>query len=1572
MTRKKKNSDHKEEEQKRVNQKEEEQKQEDLRQEENDLSEEEEEDSYVDEEVREIFTEQQKIMDKLAKKVDDQYQSVEGEIKGLKKEVGALLKIVKQLLEKEVKEDEVVTHEPKVTGMLSEKGRKQGGNSSMQGKSESSESDKESGDPYSDYGSEEEDDMKNRVEDSRFPYAEWTDALKEASCKPPYLKSLKVGAIREFFKAFSKFKITMKNRRSLFECLDEEVLEEVCDFYGLDLRELKRLTDDELEEKLFFKHRAHSVDDHIAKLKKHVRYNVKISPIMACAQYLRDWRFAVKVLGNKDCPSRKEYIRVFLNGVPNGIATTINRLDLESLEEVKERLKIECQKQHDFRLLCEQKGIDWRPYAKVKKGKSKSYYNGSKKEESRDIKICAYCTMKGHNIAECRVKKDDVAKGIIQDKNPKISKRQREREQRAGSARLNNHAAILGSVPDVLDGESYVGVDVDPADERSWKDRMVGVLKKDPVTKQILVPGAVGDFSGVMVPVECLYDPGSTADFIRSEVIAQLNKVGCKVRVINNGNVHISLAQLGKDVKIPARRAIIPLRLFVGEEPMECQMTPIIWDDAIAPIVLGLPTSHRFDLGKFIELSEEDNSAFGPFDKDVPEEEIVELFESSRKFCYESDVNFHRILVEKVDEDITHLGLDIAPELKSNVRLQEIIKKYVPSLIAPLDEEGMKVPPMVIHVKEGSPCFTSNCRYVSPADREKLWKDFEKLIQLGILEEVNDATYSSPLVLIRKKDGSIRMAVDYRRLNEVVLPYAGGIPDMKSLFKYLAGKKYFAKFDNVSGFHQLKVEENSRKYLVINTPFGLYRWTRMPFGIKTAPGIYQQRMQNIVLKGLIGSAAVVYIDDTLVVGDTLEEFLENLEKVLAAFKEFNLRVKLEKCSIGYGSVKFLGHVFDESGYRLTDERKQGINNVARPNSLSQLRSFLGLVNFARDFIPDLSTVLIPLTDLTRGSKNGRFAWSEEAEQAFVKVKHLIGEATALSHLKEEGTIYVTTDASDLGCGGMLSQVQKDVNGVEKEVVICYLSHKFSSAATRWTTTEKEAYGIIFVVSKLRDYLIGRRFIVRTDHFNLKYLYNSNVPKLQRWRLLLNDYDFEIEHVSGKDNVVADPLSRLVAAASVVVEDKEMDFDDLLKTLHNSVVGHHGRDRMLKMLRSLGVSVPNMQSSVLEFIRKCPICQKVKKQPVPVVEREVRFLHGSCPMQRVAADSVGPLDEDVNGNRFILVVICEFSKYVTLWPTKDVTSMSYVKAILSHISIFGIMQKLKTDRGTQFTARVCKELAKMLKIEHQYILPYLPQANGIVERRNAEVIKHLKAIVLENRAKVEWSTFLPIVQVILNSTYDFSIDMAPSKLIFGDMIRSPMEALLDLDFSRLESGSINDFLIKLKEARDCYISKSRQYMLDRDKKIREFRLRDMGGEGSIKFQEGQYVLLAHPHGKVPFKLAPLLRGPFRIVKVVRDDMVIIQDMICKKEITVHVNRLRKCFLEESILMEEVLHYAAMDEEEFVVEQIVEHVGEGPHDWKFKVRWYGYDESEDSWLGFDAVQDLQALDEYEREVDFKFSN
>jgi len=305
------------------------------------------------------------------------------------------------------------------------------------------------------------------------------------------------------------------------------------------------------------------------------------------------------------------------------------------------------------------------------------------------------------------------------------------------------------------------------------------------------------------------------------------------------------------------------------------------------------------------------------------------------------------------------------------------------------------------------------------------------------------------------------------------------------------------------------------------------------------------------------------------------------------------------------------------------------------------------------------------------------------------------------------------------------------------------------------------------------------------------------------------------------------------------------------------------------------------------------------------------------MQSLSIDTLGPLPEDNLGNKYILGIVDNFSKFIHLFPTRSTTAVEYISALVKHIGLFGLPQSIRTDGGSQFTATVCEELSKLLKIDHLVITPYHPQANGMIERRNAEVMKHLRILVFTRDMGNSWSDALPLVQRILNFTKDSSINVTPAQILFGEML--PMDISIILPSS---DGTIvvSDYLKALQSKQLSLIQATQAYIKDkmekRDAKVSIIDKRN--------FDVGDYVLLSYP-SRPPSKLAGLYRGPLIVHRKLREDIYEVMDLITDRIYQVHISRIHALNLPSTVDRDELLRIAGIDHNEYVIEAIVNHRG-----------------------------------------------
>ena len=402
--------------------------------------------------------------------------------------------------------------------------------------------------------------------------------------------------------------------------------------------------------------------------------------------------------------------------------------------------------------------------------------------------------------------------------------------------------------------------------------------------------------------------------------------------------------------------------------------------------------------------------------------------------------------------------------------------------------------------------------------RKEAEKAIVEMEQQGLIEP-SDSPWSSPVVLVKKKDGSLRFCVDYRQLNRVTRKDSYPLPRVDDALEALAGMKWFSTLDLRSGYWQVKLDEMSKEKTAFSTGSGLWQFKVMPFGLCNAPATFERLMER-VLKGLPWRVAMVYIDDILVSGGTFEEHLANLRMVFERLRTAKLKLSPGKCDLFQPRVGYLGHILSANGISTDPRKTEAVSTWPPPASLSELRSFLGLCSYYRRFIASFAAIAKPLHKLLEAGQ--AFEWTSEMQQAFQELKERLVGAPILSYPLPDAPFTLDTDASSHAIGGVLSQIQ---DGQEK--VIAYYSQTLSRPQKQYCVTRRELLAVIKSVQHFHHYLYGRHFTVRTDHAALSWLLSFRNPEGQiaRWIQRLQEYDFEIQHRPGLKHNNADALSR---------------------------------------------------------------------------------------------------------------------------------------------------------------------------------------------------------------------------------------------------------------------------------------------------------------------------------------------------------------------------------------------------------------------------------------------------------------
>jgi transposase InsO family protein len=409
-------------------------------------------------------------------------------------------------------------------------------------------------------------------------------------------------------------------------------------------------------------------------------------------------------------------------------------------------------------------------------------------------------------------------------------------------------------------------------------------------------------------------------------------------------------------------------------------------------------------------------------------------------------------------------------------------------------------------------------RRMSLAKQQEADRQIDQCVDMGIARPSNSA-WAAPIVMVKKKDGSLRMCIDYRELNDKTIKDAFPLPKISELFDSLNGSTWFSTLDLASGYYQVENTDKARELSAFTSRKGLFEWSVMPFGLCNAPATFS-RLMDRVLTGLQWQICLVYLDDIIIFSHSPSEMLDRLKTVFERLRNAKLLLKPSKCHLFKKKVQYLGHIISKEGIATDPEKVERVKNWPVPRNIHEVRAFTGFANYYRRFVPDFASIAKPLYDLT--DKNVPFNWTNVSQKAFDTLRIKLITAPILSFPQEDGLLILDTDASAVGVGCVLSQMQ---NGVES--VLAYGSKCLSKEEKNYCTTRLELLAIVTFTNQFRHYLLGRKFLVRTDHNSLRWLVHMKGAEgqLARWFEKLAEFDFTIIHRAGKDHVNADALSR---------------------------------------------------------------------------------------------------------------------------------------------------------------------------------------------------------------------------------------------------------------------------------------------------------------------------------------------------------------------------------------------------------------------------------------------------------------
>ncbi|GBM48452.1 Transposon Ty3-I Gag-Pol polyprotein [Araneus ventricosus] len=793
----------------------------------------------------------------------------------------------------------------------------------------------------------------------------------------------------------------------------------------------------------------------------------------------------------------------------------------------------------------------------------------------------------------------------------------------------------------------------------------------------------------------------------------------------------------------------------------------------------------------------------------------------------------------------------------------------------------------------------------------------QEMVDNGIIEE-SSGPWASPIVLVKKKDGSTRFCVDYRKLNEITKKDSYPLPRIDDTLDALNGSQWFTTLDLKSGYWQVEVRPEDREKTAFTTGQGLWQF---------------KRLQNA-----------------------------------------NLKLSPKKCRFFQKEVTYLGHVISAEGVKTDPGKIKAVVDWPRPETIHDLRSFLGLCTYYRRFVKNFSTTARPLHKLTETKSN--FNWTEECEKSFNSLKQALTSSPILTYPRIDKEFILDTDASNEGIGAVLSQNI----GIE-EHVIAYFSKTLGKPERNYCVTRKELLAIVKSIEHFHHYLYGQKFLLRTDHASLRWLLNFKEPEGQiaRWIQRLQEYDFEIQHRKGTSHGNADAHSRrlcgesfkhcsnaekkfgieidtsvkVLTATSVdpwssceiqkaqledpaiktILEKKLMSADrpswqeiapespatkrywalwdslhlkdgvlyrrwesddgrscrwqqilpksripEVLRETHDSASGgHFGVMKTLSKTREQ-FYWDRLRADVEKWCRECYACG-ARKGPKTRTKGQLQRHNVGAPFERMALDILGPFPVTTKGNRYVLVLMDYFTKWPEAIPIPDQEASTVAEELVrSWISGYGVPMILHSDQGTNFNSALFTELCNLLGILKTRTTALHPESDGMVERFNRTILNHLSLFVSRNQT--DWDTHLPLFLLAYRSAEHEVTGLTPAEMLFGRTLRLPCDIL----FGRPSEtpSSPNEYMTNLEARLESVHAFARERMKTRyDSRATDHH-----------FKEGDLVWMYNPkrrRGLSP-KLQQNWEGPYTIVKKLNDVVYRVQRSPNAKPKVIHINRL----------------------------------------------------------------------------------
>lgn len=1075
---------------------------------------------------------------------------------------------------------------------------------------------------------------------------------------------------------------------------------------------------------------------------------------------------------------------------------------------------------------------------------------------------------------------------------------------------------------------------------------MCSVIEAGSTSSSMLVPAHILMPDGVNTKVDnVLCDTGASANYVSLSLYRQHKSFFQRSSVpVNSRRVRLGDGATVKDILY---EVTFKLRFYNalgydskgGTLPKyhEINVVANVFDNVGHDIIIGLPTLVTDLYDFFIALLSQSRDSIyqATLDKTLS---VLEVGDLIRPFPFKADEapeDANTPLPGHFDDALYAMAVDIeertrvyeslfeshvAPEFAAATPVINLLKTLGSEVFIARNWNGISgITPVEFEFRDLPATHPCKARPINPKLSENFYKELDRLCTYLFVP--SQSPIVSPIVVAYKATAPfIRVCGDFTWINRYIVMPIVPIPPAFPLLEKISKFKFFLDVDVTNAFHQIPLGDRTSHLLSIITPTCTVRPLFLLEGTTPASGILHMTM--VAMFKDFEEWTIVLFDNILILAQSYEDGYEKFEKFLKRCKERNLFLKFEKSWLGFQEVNFFGYVCRNNEFHLSNERTQAILDIPFPENTKQMQSFLGTCLFFKSFIPNYSHHAAVLNDMVHKSFNwsDEKTWNAPYREAFANLKKVVSESFKLFYPDYSLPWILRVDASILGIGSVLLQ-EKD--GVLQPII--FQSHKFSKQAVNWSTIEQECYAIYHSVFQLAYYLRCKEFVIETDHRNLVWMYMSKVPKIIRWHIYLQSFNFLIRHIPGKYNIVADMLSRqwsspvkefdeVLCHLCSLREEEGLDFSSVMRQVHGRRAGHLGVKRTWHLLNKLYPGHGYSVSMIADYIAECAVCQKDRLRTVASIPSVTKTLHVTHARSTVGIDTF-EVTKDADGNRYLLVLINFFTRYVKLYAVADKTALTTASCIFDYICNFGLFDQLRSDPGSDFTSEVVEHLMKWLGPTRSFTLVDNPQADG-VEGTNKQIHRHLLALCMDERCKGSWSspTVLPIIQLILNEHTSSESGVVPFHAQFGDA---------DAIYSQIPAGlppteATHEYVKQL----NANLQMVREISAVHQSSVKTKRTSTSVPESANKYAPGDLVMLRLTKMQRMDKLTPRNQGPLEVIRHIPDtNWVEVRDLVYGMVKNIDISDLQ-IFIGDKDSAVQVAQY---DQDQYAIDKMIGHRG-----------------------------------------------